>query len=329
MYAPAASPTEKEVVDLVNQERSLQGLHALNQDSRLDSAARGHSVDMAQNNYFDHYSRDGRSPWDRIADAGYSCGRCGENIAVGYSTPEAVMSGWMSSSGHRANILNSTYCDIGVGYAYGSASSYKHYWTQDFGRERGATTCAAAETYTIAARATVGGRISPSGQVQISQGANRTFSITPDTGYRIRNVVVDGTRVGRVSTYTFTNVTSDHTIKARFTKKSTVSITAPDPDAVESSLDKGRFQVTRTDGLESAVLIYYTVGGTATAGTDYKVLSGRVKIPKGSSTATINLVPYDDSIPEDAETMVITLKTDEAYIVGSPSSATVTIAASD
>jgi uncharacterized protein YkwD/chitodextrinase len=130
------SSQESEVFDLVNQERAIVGLSPLSWDDRLFDAARGHSEDMAEQNYFSHDSLDGRSFSDRITEAGYPWNTCGENIALGYSTPQAVMNAWMNSPGHRNNILGSYFCDIGVGYA-----GTRHYWTQDFGRESGVGSC--------------------------------------------------------------------------------------------------------------------------------------------------------------------------------------------
>lgn len=130
--APTADPAVAEVVRLVNVERAkVAGCPALRVDARLATAARLHSEDMARQNYFSHTSLDGRSPWDRIAAQGYT-GATGENIAAGYQTPASVMTGWMNSSGHRANILNCTSRAIGVGIGYGG--SYGIYWTQTFGR---------------------------------------------------------------------------------------------------------------------------------------------------------------------------------------------------
>jgi uncharacterized protein YkwD len=137
----APSSEEQEVVRLVNLERGIENLHPLIWDNALATAARGHSIDMSQQNYFSHTSLDGRLFHQRITAAGYPYSTCGENIASGYSTPQAVMNGWMNSPGHRANILNSAFCDIGVGYAFGSASTYKNYWTQDFGRRTGVSVC--------------------------------------------------------------------------------------------------------------------------------------------------------------------------------------------
>jgi hypothetical protein len=120
-------------VALLNQERANENLPSLSIDIRLMEAARRHNNDMATHDFFSHTGSDGSSPFDRIADAGYSFRSAGENIAGGYRTAAAAVQAWMNSSGHRANILNSSYQHIGVGYTYNSSSSYGHYWTTDFG----------------------------------------------------------------------------------------------------------------------------------------------------------------------------------------------------
>lgn len=146
-YSSASSTTmtplyvEWQTAALVNVERRAIGLNYLAWDNLLFMAARGHSDDMATHNYFSHTGLDGSSPGDRITEAGYVWNAYGENIAAGYATPEEAMEAWMNSSGHRANILNATFCDIGVGYAYAPTSTYDHYWTQNFGRKAGVTTC--------------------------------------------------------------------------------------------------------------------------------------------------------------------------------------------
>ncbi|GAB6060707.1 CAP domain-containing protein [Desulfonatronum parangueonense] len=128
---------------LVNQERRINGLHDLAWDDKLRTAAREHSGDMAARNYFAHASLDGRNPGDRITAAGYVWNAYRENIAVGQTTPVEVHQAWMNSPGHRKNILDSVICDIGVGYVHNSASQYRHYWTQNFGRKHGLSTCPA------------------------------------------------------------------------------------------------------------------------------------------------------------------------------------------
>ena len=119
------------MVSLVNAARADAGCGAVSANGALTSAAQAHSADMAANDYFSHTSQDGRSFADRIRAAGYGGGAIAENIAAGQSSASSVMAGWMDSAGHRANILNCTYRDIGVGVAQGG--SYGTYWTQDFG----------------------------------------------------------------------------------------------------------------------------------------------------------------------------------------------------
>src|SRR5262245_41324247 len=128
------------VVHLTNLERRAQGLPPLREEEMLASAALGHALDMASEDYFAHDSLDGRTPWDRIRDAGYDFNAAAENIAAGYSTPEEVVAGWMASSGHRANILLPDLRELGVGYfdeegdTFPGPFGYRHYWVQDFGR---------------------------------------------------------------------------------------------------------------------------------------------------------------------------------------------------
>ncbi len=132
----AVASYDDEVIRLVNVERdSAGGLAPLKGESHLAAAALRHSNDMATNmvTYIDHVGTDGSTFDQRIREAGYlSYTALAENIAAGYSTPAAVMAGWMGSSGHRANILNTNLREIGVSYVYGNAG-YRHYWTQDFG----------------------------------------------------------------------------------------------------------------------------------------------------------------------------------------------------
>jgi len=133
-------PFEQEVLNLVNQERGTAGCAPLTANDQLLAAARGHSDDMALNDFFGHTGSDNSSPGDRIDRQGYRWSRWGENIAAGYSSPASVMNGWMNSPGHRANILNCSYTEIGIGYTYlandtGSVN-YRHYWTQNFAAPR-------------------------------------------------------------------------------------------------------------------------------------------------------------------------------------------------
>ncbi|MFI6007243.1 sigma-70 family RNA polymerase sigma factor [Streptomyces sp. NPDC051243] len=127
---PVPTDTIGQVVALVNKERSAAGCGPLAEDSLLNKAAQGHSEDMAARGFFDHTNPDGEDPGQRITAAGYRWSTYGENIAMGQQTPEAVMESWMNSPGHRENILNCSFKDIGVGIHKGSGGPW---WTQNFG----------------------------------------------------------------------------------------------------------------------------------------------------------------------------------------------------
>ncbi|MGL4744142.1 MAG: CAP domain-containing protein [Phycicoccus sp.] len=124
-------PLVAEAIRLTNVERARAGCGAVRMETRLNTAARLHSEDMARHSYFSHTSRDGRSPWDRIGAQGYTAGS-GENIAAGYTTAAGVIKGWMDSPGHRANMLNCAHKAVGIGL--GRGGYYGVYWTQNFGR---------------------------------------------------------------------------------------------------------------------------------------------------------------------------------------------------
>ncbi len=118
-----------EVFRLVNEERRAAGLGPYVWDRHLALAAQRHAEDMAANGYFDHASQDGRSFVDRTEEAGYDAAPRGENIAQGYRSASAVVDGWMSSDGHRRNILAEGSNEMGVGLR-------DFYWVQVFGARR-------------------------------------------------------------------------------------------------------------------------------------------------------------------------------------------------
>ena len=120
------SSFEDEVVRLVNIERRKQGLNELKHNWELSRVARYKSEDMRNRGYFSHTSPTYGSPFQMIRSFGISYRTAGENIAKGQASPEAVVRAWMNSSGHRANMLNSSFTEIGVGYSSGN------YWTQMF-----------------------------------------------------------------------------------------------------------------------------------------------------------------------------------------------------
>jgi uncharacterized protein YkwD len=123
---------ENEVLRQTNVARAANKCAPLAMDPRLLAAARLHSADMAQNDYFSHTGLDGKGPDARMKAAGYDIsGGWAENIAEGYPTPDAVMTAWLASPGHKQNIVNCAMKSIGVGIA--AAANGTLYWTQDFG----------------------------------------------------------------------------------------------------------------------------------------------------------------------------------------------------
>ncbi|MFJ3220563.1 CAP domain-containing protein [Kitasatospora sp. NPDC086801] len=125
----AAPSSAQQVVDLVNVERAKAGCGPVTAEPRLAGAAQSHSDDMADRNYFDHVSPDGDHADHRIEVTGYRWSTWGENIARGQKDPAAVMDSWMNSPGHRANILNCAFKQLGVGVRTGSGGPW---WTQVF-----------------------------------------------------------------------------------------------------------------------------------------------------------------------------------------------------
>ena len=118
---------EAEVIRLVNEIRVQYGLQPLKTNWELSRVARYKSQDMVDKHYFSHTSPTYGSPFQMMKSFGISYRTAGENIAYGQRTPQEVVNAWMNSSGHRANILNSSYTQIGVGYVANG-----NYWTQMF-----------------------------------------------------------------------------------------------------------------------------------------------------------------------------------------------------
>ena len=118
---------EAEVIRLVNEIRVENGLRPLAANWELSRVARFKSQDMHERRYFSHTSPTYGSPFQMMRSFGLTFRAAGENIAYGQRTPRAVVDAWMNSSGHRANIINASYTQIGVGYVADG-----RYWTQMF-----------------------------------------------------------------------------------------------------------------------------------------------------------------------------------------------------
>ncbi len=116
----ATNITSSEVIQLTNNERTSRGLGALSTNGQLNQAAMSKAEHMMANDYWAHVAPDGTQPWYFVTQAGYSYAYVGENLAKGFSTSSGTVAGWMNSSGHRANILNSNYNDIGVAVLNGT-----------------------------------------------------------------------------------------------------------------------------------------------------------------------------------------------------------------
>lgn len=128
--ATAEMTQAEAVLKLVNAERSKEGLQPLTLSKKLTDIAYTKAKDMAEKGYFSHQSPTYGSPFDMLKQFGVSYSAAGENIAAGQKTAQEVMNNWMNSSGHKANILNKNYTQIGVGFYRGG--EYGTEWVQLF-----------------------------------------------------------------------------------------------------------------------------------------------------------------------------------------------------
>src|SRR5437773_10702884 len=127
--------SEQDLVARINSFRASRGLPTLAVSDTLSAAAKWMSFDMGARNYFAHTSLDGRSPTQRMADAGYPAYTtwAGEDLAAGYTAAAQVLQGWINSPAHLAVLTNPAYRAIGIGRSYSSGSQYGWYWAADFG----------------------------------------------------------------------------------------------------------------------------------------------------------------------------------------------------
>ncbi|WP_018132336.1 CAP domain-containing protein [Effusibacillus pohliae] len=127
---PKVKSFEQRVIQLTNQARTAQGLKPLRSNWELSRMARHKSEDMRDRGYFSHQSPTYGSPFDMMRAYGIPYRAAGENIAAGQPTPEEVVKAWLASPGHRRNIMNPAYTEIGCGVAFGG--SMRIYWSQEF-----------------------------------------------------------------------------------------------------------------------------------------------------------------------------------------------------
>lgn len=130
-----AAQVRTAMLEQVNAERRAAGVEPLTADPRLDAAAQKHAEDMLARVFYNHISPEGTTPRQRVQAAGYLADAVGENIAAGHFTVEAALDAWLHSSGHRRNILDPRFRNLGVGIAVGNYEHrYQVLWVQDFGR---------------------------------------------------------------------------------------------------------------------------------------------------------------------------------------------------
>ena len=140
--AVANQALERQVLELINQQRAQGGCDPLVMQRQLSAAAQSHANAMAMKNFFGHASKNGTKFSSRIKAQGYRGRKYAENIAAGYASAEKVVSIWMNSSGHRVNIMNCAFTETGIALAYqeddaplaGSDYPMRYYWVQDFAR---------------------------------------------------------------------------------------------------------------------------------------------------------------------------------------------------
>ncbi|MGC9379911.1 CAP domain-containing protein [Streptomyces sp. MH13] len=125
--------SEARVLALVNEERAAAGCSPVTANSRLTRAADDYSDVMASSGVMSHTGPDGSTMASRVEAAGYQWSTLGENIARGQADAASVMDSWMNSPGHRANILNCSFKELGVGVHFGDGGPW---WTQNFGTSR-------------------------------------------------------------------------------------------------------------------------------------------------------------------------------------------------
>ncbi|MFF9033564.1 CAP domain-containing protein [Streptomyces iakyrus] len=129
----SAGGPEAQVVALVNKERAAAGCSPVTANDRLTRAADDYSDVMASSGVMSHTGPDGSTMTTRVEAAGYRWSTLGENIARGQADAASVMKSWMNSPGHRANILNCSFKELGVGVHFGDGGPW---WTQNFGAGR-------------------------------------------------------------------------------------------------------------------------------------------------------------------------------------------------
>lgn len=175
---------ESDLLAQVNSFRASRGLSSLVVSDSLTLAAKWMATDMSVNNYFSHTSLDGRSPTQRMADAGYPAFStwAGEDLAAGYTSASQVLQGWINSPAHLAVLTNPAYRAIGIGRSYAAGSAYGWYWDADFGGIADAAALTSVASFDLGFHAAWAGQ---SGNPTLAPGQTATLVVAlRNTGYR-------------------------------------------------------------------------------------------------------------------------------------------------
>lgn len=121
----------QQALELVNDARAGRGLPALLVDTRLATAAQGHSDDMASNDFFERIGSGGASASDRIAVAGYEATFLVENLGAGHTSAQELIEAWLASPSHTSILLTESALHVGIGHAFNGDSQWGNYWTMD------------------------------------------------------------------------------------------------------------------------------------------------------------------------------------------------------
>lgn len=228
---------EKQMLDLINAERISYGLEPLSLNPVLTQVARDHSKEMIEKDYFSHDSYDGTLFWERMKDAGYPIYRVAENIAMNYP-PDVVKAheNLMNSPGHRANILNPDYNEIGIGIWVGEYTSYPNtaMYTEDFGWNADAQTA-----FSISSS-------SPASYSISSDGSDQLFSIQAndlcDVSWSVDGTVVKTDEDVTVSSYNMRSPSeATHDIEATAVSSGGTDSVAWELEVMPSESMKGDF----------------------------------------------------------------------------------------
>jgi len=224
---PSLDGEESAFLTLINNFRAQNGAGPLQVSIALENSSAWMSNDMASKNYFGHSDSLGRDPFTRMAAFGYPYAPAGENIAAGYSDAQSTFNQWLTAcdadaSGnctyaHRQNMLNQSYVVIGIGRAANSSSTYRYYWTTDFGGYLDAT----IQPNPVPAPAITSFLASPS-TITMGQRATLSWSVSGATSVTLDNGIGDVSRVTtfpvsptQTTTYTLTASNSGGSVTAR------------------------------------------------------------------------------------------------------------------